>query len=203
VPSKPERIRRFDRARLTRWSNGTGDTRELIRSPSAGPSFDWRISVADVEIDGSFSVLPGIDRTIVLCEGRAMVLIEDGRRIELQLRVPYSFSGDSLVGCRVPHGPTRDLNIMSDRRTTAADTQIVQVVGDHAIPSDCSELVLVALTPGIAVRSSDNGEVRELATYDVVLGRNRGCVHLVGHGTVVAARFRSAGRDESRRGSGG
>jgi hypothetical protein len=47
------------------WKNGGGETTEIaVSPPHAGlADFDWRISMAKVASDGSFSIFPEIDRT--------------------------------------------------------------------------------------------------------------------------------------------
>lgn len=57
------------------WANGGGTTRDLAlepRPPGAsadGPAFEWRLSLADIDRDGTFSRLPGIDRVFAPVEG--------------------------------------------------------------------------------------------------------------------------------------
>ncbi len=64
------------------WANGGGTTRDLAlepRSPGTtadGPAFDWRLSLADIDRDGAFSRLPGVDRVFAPVEG-AVVLAFD------------------------------------------------------------------------------------------------------------------------------
>jgi hypothetical protein len=66
------------------WANGGGTTRDLAlepRSPGTradGPAFDWRLSLADIDRDGAFSRLPGVDRVFAPVEG-AVVLAFDVR----------------------------------------------------------------------------------------------------------------------------
>jgi len=55
------------------WLNGGGLTRDLVLAPACtpgGPRFDWRLSLADIDRDGPFSPLPGIDRVFALIDGR-------------------------------------------------------------------------------------------------------------------------------------
>ena len=48
--------------RRVRWKNGGGWTTELARAPAEGEGeFDWRISIAEVDVDGEFSRFPGIE----------------------------------------------------------------------------------------------------------------------------------------------
>jgi environmental stress-induced protein Ves len=178
---------RFARTTSQPWSNGLGTTREIVRSPPDGARFDWRISVADVEADGPFSTFAGIDRTIVLCEGPRMVLTVDGQRIDLVEGVPCTFSGDAVTTCRVPGGPTRDLNVMCDRLTTGATTRVVHVQGRHVVEPAPSGLVVVALTPGTAVRTPEGHA--ELTTFDAVHSTGSTVIEVDGRGTVLEVRL--------------
>ena len=109
-------IRHSDLA-VSRWANGAGTTRQVAAEPddSGIDSFDWRVSIADVVSECSFSAFPGIDRTILLVEGRVMVLAIDGVECRLDPLAPVRFWGEADVTCSVPDGPTRDLNIMCRR----------------------------------------------------------------------------------------
>lgn len=95
-----------------RWRNGGGVTRELLALPSPQ---DWRarVSVADVDRDGPFSLFPGVDRWFCVIEGAGVELVIDGVSHRLQrCAAPLKFSGAAAVDCRLIDGPTRDLNLM-------------------------------------------------------------------------------------------
>jgi hypothetical protein len=100
------------------WKNGGGVTTEIAaHPPGAGlDAIDWRLSLAEVAVDGPFSRFPGIDRTLVLLDGAGMRLELAGHVVEL--RAPYepcAFSGDVEVDCRLLAGPVRDFNLMLRR----------------------------------------------------------------------------------------
>lgn len=81
--ANPRLIRSTDLVRVP-WKNGGGTTAEVaVHPPGTGfDAFDWRISMADVAADGPFSRFPGVDRTLVLAEGRDLVLdLEGGLRV--------------------------------------------------------------------------------------------------------------------------
>jgi environmental stress-induced protein Ves len=96
----------------TPWRNGGGVTRELLAWPS---SQDWqvRISVADIATDGPFSAFPGIERWFAVIEGAGVELRFGDRAQLVPLGVPLRFDGAAAVHCRLPVGPTRDLNLMA------------------------------------------------------------------------------------------
>lgn len=119
-------IRHSDLA-VSRWANGAGTTRQVAAEPddSGIDSFDWRVSIADVVGECSFSAFPGIDRTILLVEGRVMVLAIDGVECRLDPLAPVRFGGEADVRCSVPEGPTRDLNIMCRRGEWSTSVEVL------------------------------------------------------------------------------
>jgi len=107
--------------RVMPWKNGLGTTTEIaIHPPSAdlaGTPFDWRVSMADVNADGDFSLFPGYDRTIMVATGAGMELDFDAAPGQM-LQAPgamTAFSGDRRTHCRLLRGPVRDFNVMSRR----------------------------------------------------------------------------------------
>ena len=81
------------------------------RSHPAGATmetFDWRVSIADVERDGPFSRFPGVDRTIVVIDGAGMRFNAAGAATR-DLRTPfepYAFDGDEAIDCTLVAGPS-------------------------------------------------------------------------------------------------
>ncbi len=119
-------IRHSDLA-VSPWANGAGTTRQVAAEPEGSTidSFDWRVSIADVVRECSFSAFPGIDRTILLVEGRVMVLAINGVECRLEPLAPVRFGGEAEVTCSVPDGPTRDLNVMCRRGEWAASVEVL------------------------------------------------------------------------------
>ncbi len=106
--------------RRMRWKNGGGWTTELAVEAGEGgdgAEFLWRISIAEIEVDGDFSRFPGVDRSILVLAGEGMALtIAGAPAVELRAGEPArAFSGDVAVGCRLLNGPTRDFNVMTRR----------------------------------------------------------------------------------------
>ena len=124
---------RFDRASLpsTPWKNGGGHTREIARIPvaSALDDFDWRVSIADVSIDGPFSTFDHVDRVIVLLSGAGVLLHSSDGKIDHRLDeplVPFAFSGDDAITAALIDGASSDFNVMTRRGVVRADVQIVR-----------------------------------------------------------------------------
>jgi environmental stress-induced protein Ves len=109
------------------WKNGGGATREIAASPkgAAFDAFDWRVSVADVSEAGAFSVFEGIDRVLTLIEGAEMVLVDEtGPRHVLARWDSLPFAGETRIAAELPHGPTRDFNLMLRRDRVAGNVTV-------------------------------------------------------------------------------
>jgi len=100
--------------RRERWKNGQGWTREIFRSSVDGDNWSWRLSIAEVEKDGPFSVFPGVDRELVLLAGEGMRLVfDDDQRIDLL--PPHDrarFAGERAIRAELIDGVTQDFNLM-------------------------------------------------------------------------------------------
>jgi environmental stress-induced protein Ves len=109
------------------WRNGGGTTHEIFRE---GPldAFTFRLSIAEVERAGPFSLFPGIDRWIALLEGKGFVLHRGERTRTIAERlVPFRFSGDDAIDCSLIAGPVRDLNVMGARAHVTLDVKSIQM----------------------------------------------------------------------------
>jgi uncharacterized protein len=105
------------------WANGGGRTRELLAWPRRD---DWRVrvSVAEIDADGPFSSLPGIDRCFAVLEGDGVVLALPGGEERLRPGdAAVAFPGEAAPMCRLLGGPTRDLNLMVRRGAGTASMQ--------------------------------------------------------------------------------
>ena len=94
------------------WRNGGGQTRELLTCPT-GAAWRLRLSVADIQADGPFSVFEGVQRWFVVLDGAGVGLRTAGQSHHLTPdSPPLRFSGDAATDCWLTDGPTRDLNLM-------------------------------------------------------------------------------------------
>lgn len=80
------------------WANGGGTTRDLALGPapagSPPPAFDWRLSLADIDRDGPFSVLAGVDRVFAVVEGAlALTFAGDVPTVADAASAPLAFDG--------------------------------------------------------------------------------------------------------------
>lgn len=100
------------------WKNGGGITYEVAAWPPGADfdSFDWRVSMAEVRVDGPFSSFPGIDRIMAVLEGRLRLCVEGQPPALLSWRTPHAaFPGDAPTRAKVEAGPVLDLNVMARR----------------------------------------------------------------------------------------
>ena len=109
------------------WKNGAGLTREIAWGGRSSADFNWRISVADVARDASFSAFPGIDRCITLLCGAGMRLrSHNGRNGRIDHRLteplaPFYFPGDVPLDATLVAGASRDFNVMVRRGAFRAE----------------------------------------------------------------------------------
>lgn len=97
----------------SRWRNGNGWTREIVALPST-EDFDWRVSIADIDQNGSFSTFPGYRRQQQLLDGEGVELDFDDGPIQ-RLEPPHgraAFAGDQPAWARLLDGPTRVFNLI-------------------------------------------------------------------------------------------
>jgi len=136
-----------------RWANGGGVTRELATGPApagaVAPAFDWRLSLADIDRDGPFSALHGVDRWFAPVEGEVLLALPGGMRRVRADDPPLSFPGEAAPDAVLPAGlRCRALNLMTARaRCRAAMRRVVLADGE---PLDAGWAATASATPGAA-----------------------------------------------------
>jgi environmental stress-induced protein Ves len=148
-------LRADDHTRMP-WANGGGTTYQVAASPQGSDldSFDWRVSFADVDTDGPFSTLPGVDRILLLVEGAGMDLVVDGRPVSLGRLDALPFDGAADTTARLVDGPTKDLNVMTRRGRCTATLDVVTVAGAVDVAPVEGGVVLAVVVDG-DVRAED------------------------------------------------
>ncbi len=136
------------------WKNGGGLTREIAvaLSDEVTPRVLWRLSLATIDRDGSFSPFRGYDRTIVAIDGGPVELEVEGQNVLLDRGEPYAFPGEAQVTCRLRAGAARDLNVMTLRDDYAHDVEIVTSIQRFVLDED--EIVFVYAIEGEATALS-------------------------------------------------
>lgn len=127
-----------------RWSNGGGWTTEIIAVPSSR-HWDWRVSVANVDAAGPFSLFPGVDRSIALLRGAGFALTVGGGAehvVDAPFR-PFEFSGDEKTSCRLIGGPVQDINLMARRSSVPRRLEFVPISPLTEVELNDVDLVVV------------------------------------------------------------
>ncbi|MGW7315299.1 HutD/Ves family protein [Streptomyces sp. NPDC054865] len=176
------------------WKNGGGITREIAARParSGTGDFAWRVSLAEVDADGPFSVFPGVDRTLTLAEGAGMDLSVAGEhRLVDERWAPRNFPGDRPTHCRLLDGPVVNFNVMYRRDRTDARTAVVRGEFDLTVAPDETVLVIALDGPATLDRTdAPGGPPTRLAPYDALLadGPLTGLVRTTGRAALVRLR---------------
>lgn len=117
---------RFQRDTLlqTPWKNGGGITRKIRKSAKDEPF--WRLSIADVDQDGPFSLFPNMHRILTVIEGKGMRLIGPKQDYLAQKWSPVNFSGEESIQGDLLDGPIQDFNLIYDIASWQAEVIIGQ-----------------------------------------------------------------------------
>ncbi|MDX3878444.1 MAG: HutD family protein, partial [Achromobacter sp.] len=99
------------------WKNGGGSTRTLAADGEAR----WRVSIADIDRGGPYSLFPGYERVSVVLSGQGVELRGEGPAVMLRPGEPAAFAGDAAYGCRLLGGPVRVLNLFLRRGAARAE----------------------------------------------------------------------------------
>jgi len=180
--------------RRVRWKNDGGWTTEIARHPAdASVDFRWRVSIADIESNGPFSIFPGIDRDLILLSGGGMELdFADALPLRIGERFQHvHFRGEWQVECRLIAGPTRDFNVMVQRVTTRAEVVARPLVGPMVIFPESDAEWLIHVFAGHAVARHGHGEIAASSgdTIRAAPDTGSGRVLIEGSGELVLAKF--------------
>lgn len=134
------------------WKNGGGSTEEITRDAGDGlDSFGWRLSIADIEQSGGFSVFAGYLRIITVLQGKGMTLNIDGKDSEALLPSdPFAFSGNSEVSCTLLDGPIRDFNLIYAPTRYRARLQWIDVLQPQRFFSSANVFLLFSAAEQMA-----------------------------------------------------
>lgn len=149
------------------WKNGKGITEEIIRvNHSGGPDFLWRLSIADINENGEFSIFSGYQRIISVLEGAGMLLsIDNIWSRTLLIADPFAFSGDAKVASRLLDGKLRDFNLIYDPRFISVRLQWFNSNALVRFLSDAEQLVIFS-TSGQTLQIAN--ETVRLSGYDTL-----------------------------------
>lgn len=155
-----------------RWKNDGGWTTEIASDPmpDGTDGFRWRVSIADIEVNGPFSEFPGIDRDLLLLSGKGIELaINDADPVRLDQRLQrIHFRGEDSVDCRLLAGPTRDFNVMTARDLVAAEIHARPLNGTMLVFVDANSSWLIHVFAGSAT-ARGNGQSVQVEIAETLL----------------------------------
>lgn len=155
--------------RAAPWRNGGGITHEIAQGLlPGGPAADWhwRLSLAEIASDGPFSAFPGIDRLLTLISGGGIDLAVGGAAPRRMMPMEdIEFPGEAEVTCRLVSGPTRDLNLMVDRRVA----RLVPGRGAALVRAERGDIAILYAVEEVWLLA-ETGQVR-IAAGDAAIGR--------------------------------
>jgi uncharacterized protein len=129
--------------RVMPWKNGGGTTTEIHVSPEGVSGFDWRVSIAAVNVDGPFSMFKGYNRHIVVLGGKGMALdVADRGVFDLVPFQPFSFSGDAKVTGLLTRGTVTDFNLMVHRDFGEGKLRVQECAEPYAVGSAQSQYLV-------------------------------------------------------------
>jgi environmental stress-induced protein Ves len=178
----------------SRWANGAGTTTEVAVFPADASfaDFDWRISVATIDRDGPFSLIPGVERLLVPLGAAGLMLEIDGRLERIERAAVIKFGGESLVfAVGVAHS-SFDLNLMCRRGRAQGSVEVVAVCGSWESSPTVGTRVAIFLTGKIAVLGC------QLAYLDAVTSEGPGPIFATGTGELAVFDIVNVGQSSSK-----
>jgi len=145
------------------WKNGGGVTREIAAWPPSASldAFDWRISMANVDVEGPFSRFENVDRVLTVVKGSLALQFGDGASVVLtEMSDPLAFAGEAPCLGAPSDGGVIDLNVMV--RRGRATVRVRRCFEPQPLRCDGGVLLLLALDSGVL-----NGA--PIAPYDAML----------------------------------
>jgi uncharacterized protein len=146
-------VRRLDAMPLQPWKNGGGFAREL----AAGDG--WRISLADVERNGPFSVYEGVTRHSVVVSGAGLRLQERDETVDLRPFDPATYDGGRAWQATLRNGRVQVLNVMVDAARWSVRMWVGPALDDPdefsaclVLPVGCECICSVARANPVTVR---------------------------------------------------
>jgi uncharacterized protein len=137
------------------WANGSGVTREIaiskIEPNSSAGAWDWRLSLATIDVDGPFSHLPGVARALVVATGRGMRIVVDDKPRDLNQFETIEFSGESTVYASLLEDQVQDLNLMT--RLGRPLFEIMHLDADTTLEILPNTVGIVVLSGSLGLRS--------------------------------------------------
>jgi environmental stress-induced protein Ves len=151
------------------WKNGGGVTREILRAPPESNAFDWRLSLATIDLPGPFSAFDDYHRTLVLVRGAGVELnfSQHGTSLLSAVGHTVSFDGAWQTSCTLLDGPSTDLNLIVSKDRVRSASRVIQLTAAETLQTaDWSELLVCCLSGSIRLTNTD-GATESLHSVDV------------------------------------
>ncbi|MBG0737967.1 HutD family protein [Paeniglutamicibacter antarcticus] len=167
----------------TPWLNGLGTTSEITKDTSHG-DYAWRVSLAAIARDSTFSTFAGMQRIITVFGGSGVRLRtgEQGSR-ELHAFDVHRFDGAVETRCELRADPVRALNLIYRAERITARIQWPVLTRSRPFLSDAAIILVYNIGPAVLINVAKNPEI-ELGDNDLLQINNAaGSTELVLHGT--------------------
>ena len=155
--------------RTVPWKNGGGVTREILRVPPESNAFDWRLSLATIELPGPFSAFDEYHRTLVLVRGAGVELnfSQHGTSRLSAVGQTVSFDGAWPTSCTLLDGPSTDLNLIVSRDRARSASRVIQLTTAETLQTaEWSELLVCCISGSLRLTNTA-GEMESLHSADV------------------------------------
>lgn len=155
--------------RTVPWKNGGGLTQEIFREPPEPTPFDWRLSLATIDVPGPFSAFAGYHRTLVLASGGGMELEfgQQGRSRLTAVGQMISFDGAWPVRCALLDGRCTDLNLIVSKERMRSTSDSLQLTHAERVQTTQWPQTLVCCISGAIRLTNTAGRTEDLASVDV------------------------------------
>ena len=97
--------------RTQAWANGAGTTTVIASGPDDA-NWQWRLSIAEITQDCTFSSYPDTRRQLVALDAPLHLRFDDERDVSLLRLSATHFDGADAPHASLPDGPTRAFNLM-------------------------------------------------------------------------------------------
>jgi hypothetical protein len=155
------------------WKNGGGVTTQFAIAPIGASlaNFEWRISSAQVETAGPFSLFAGIDRSLAILCGAGLTMAFDGMQATILTpdNKPLAFRGEQYVHAALLDGPITDLNVMTRRTHCTHTLEKIRLDSTQRCARQ-ADLMFVYCAQGSGIQcSSANGGIADCTAGDAIL----------------------------------
>lgn len=162
------RILRCADYRRMAWKNGGGLTQEIAREPPQGEFYQWRLSMAQIDMPGPFSDFSGYTRVMILLSGAGLTLKCAGAADRTLSRPGdmLKFDGGLAIQCELRAGSCTDLNLMVNQQH-GVDARVETLNAPLVLRAPAGGVALVVAMKGhCSLRGASS--VR-LAAYDTAI----------------------------------